>query len=359
MAYSTIDKPSNNFRTKLYTGTGSATSITFDESTNMQPDFIWVKSRNDTWNHNLVDSVRGALKVLRTNTTEAEENRTNNISSFNSNGFSIAGGDGLVNYSTTTTTYVSWNWKANGTGVSNTAGTISSTVSANTTSGFSIVSYTGNGSTSATVGHGLGVTPAMIIIKNRSAVSQWMVKHKSLATDYNLQLNVTDAQVYLPSGTGQGGVGNLSSSSTFGFTSGTTGVNNVNNSGSSFIAYCFAEVKGFSKFGSYTGNGSADGTFVYTGFKPAFLIVKESSASGNNWQIGDNKRNGYNVIAPRLEASTSSSEYTNLSWVDFVSNGFKIRSSDGAFNTSSNTYIYMAFADSPFCSSKGIPTTAR
>lgn len=363
MAYSTIDRPSNNFRTKLYTGTGSATSITFDESTNMQPDFIWVKSRNDTWNHNLVDSVRGALKVLRTNTTEAEENRTNNISSFNSNGFSIAGGDGLVNYSTTTTTYVAWNWKANGAGVSNTAGTISSTVSANTTSGFSIVSYTGNGSTSATVGHGLGVTPAMIIIKNRSAVSQWMVKHKSLATDYNLQLNVSDAQLYLPTGTGQGGVGNLSSSSTFGFTSGTTGVNNVNNSGSSFIAYCFAEVKGFSKAFSYTGNGSIDGTFVYCGFRPAWVMIKRTDSTAN-WAIFDNKRNSYNLVNAYLRADLSNAEGVDAggsgSWfLDFLSNGFKLKENSSGINASGGTYIGIAFAENPFVSSKGIPTCAR
>jgi hypothetical protein len=353
MPFSVIDKGSKYFTAVTYTANASTQNIT---GLLFQPDFVWTKSRANAYNHNNYDVIRGATVNLGTNQTRAEGTDVNSLSSFNTDGFTLKYNEDS-NY-TNGSTAVAWCWKANGTGVSNTAGTISSTVSANTTAGFSIVSYTGNGSTSATVGHGLGVIPAMIIIKNRSAVSQWLVKHKSLATDYNLQLNVTDAQVYLPSGTGQGGVGNLSSSSTFGFTSGTTGVNNVNNSGSSFIAYCFAEVKGYSKFGSYTGNGSTDGTYVHLGFTPAFIMYKNSGFAGTSWAILDNKRNTYNVANLRLFADSSSAEDgTNM--LDILSNGFKARSTNDGVNRSGNTIIYMAFAENPFVSSKGIPACAR
>lgn len=347
-----IDKPSKYFDTKLYTGNGSTQTIT---GLNFKPDFVWTKNRTNANSHQLYDAVRGVQKALFSNGTDIEETNAIYLTAFNSDGFSVGSSAGLNGSGTNV---ASWNWLGANTTVSNTSGTISSTVSANTTSGFSIVSYTGNGSSSATVGHGLGVIPAMIIIKNRSAVSQWLVKHKSLATDYNLQLNVTDAQVYLPSGTGQGGVGNLSSSSTFGFTSGTTGVNNVNNSGSNFIAYCFAEVKGFSKFGSYTGNGSADGTFVYTGFKPAFVMVKRTDATSLYWFMFDNKRVGYNPSNADLYANTTDAE-SGADRIDLLSNGFKCRNTSPNFNPSGGTMIYMAFAENPFVSSKGIPTTAR
>jgi len=353
MAYATIDKSSSYFNTITYTGTGASLANT---GVGFQPDWVWIKGRSGATDHGLYDAVRGVQKDLVSNATSAETTQTTGLTAFGSDGFTVGA---LAKLNTSAATYVAWNWLGANTTVSNTSGTITSTVSANTTSGFSIVSYTGNGSSSATVGHGLGVTPAMIIIKNRSAVSQWMVKHKSLATDYNLQLNVTDAQVYLPSGTGQGGVGNLSSSSTFGFTSGTTGVNNVNNSGSSFIAYCFAEIKGYSKFGSYTGNGSADGTFVYTGFKPAYIMVKNTGNGGvNSWNIFDNARSTYNVLNARLYANSSASEGTG-NMCDFLSNGIKFRNTDTDYNGSANTYIYMAFAGNPFVLTDGTPVTAR
>jgi hypothetical protein len=358
MAFATINKGSSYFNTVLYTGNGSTQSITGVE---FKPDFVWIKSRSNTFTHLWYDIIRGAGKYLQSPSTGAEGGDSGDLlGSFNTDGFQVNNTlTGGTNPSTngTSSTFVAWNWLGANTTVSNTSGTISSTVSANTTAGFSIVSYTGNGSTSATVGHGLGVIPAMIIIKNRSDVSQWLVKHKSLATDYNLQLNVTDAQVYLPSGTGQGGVGNLSSSSTFGFTSGTTGVNNVNNSGSNFIAYCFAEVKGYSKFGSYTGNGSTDGTFVYTGFKPAFVLWKRTDFA-NGWFIFDNKRNTFNPEDKYLLPYASDAEAT-LTALDFCSNGFKFRSSTAAFNASGGTFIYMAFAENPFVLTDGTPVTAR
>jgi hypothetical protein len=344
MAYTTIDKPDDYFNTVLYTGNGGTQSIT---GVGFAPDWVWTKNRSTADSHELYDTVRGATKRLISHSTAAENTETY-FSSFDSDGFTLTGNG---NSNGNGNNIVAWNWLANGAGVSNTAGSITSTVSANTTSGFSIVSWTASGSGTPTIGHGLGAVPSMIIMKPKSlGSSNWSVYHAALGNATTIRLNNSSADF-------SSYFWNSTTPSSTVFTIGTD--YDTNQSGATMIAYCFAEKQGYSKFGSYTGNGSADGTFVYTGFKPAFLIVKESSSAGNNWQIGDNKRNGYNVIAPRLEASTSDSEYTNLSWVDFVSNGFKIRSSDGAFNTSGNTYIYMAFAENPFVTSTSIPTTAR
>jgi hypothetical protein len=272
------------------------------------------------------------------------------IISFDSDGFTTAGvGSGAINYiNQNTHTYASWNWKANGAGVSNTQGSIASTVSANTTSGFSIVSYTGTGS-NASVGHGLGVKPSMFIVKRRSAIEDFAVYHQSMTASYYLNLNTTAAQDTNNRWNGEP----------------TTSVLNfqthaaVNGSSDTYIAYCFADVKGFSKFGSYTGNGSADGPFVYTGFKPAWIMIKKSSASGSGWMIFDTKRNPTNDGATlRLPANTTDSESTDHI-LDILSNGFKIRDSDATLNTNAATFIYMAFAENPFVTSTSIPTTAR
>jgi hypothetical protein len=242
-------------------------------------------------------------------------------------------------------------------------GTISSTVSANTTSGFSIVTYTGTGSASDTVGHGLGVTPSVVITKRRSSGSgafNWMFKHSSLSSNHNLLLEGTNAQTNVTTSFGSGGIADLSSSTTFGFLNGTSGnTENANTSGASYVAYCFAGVKGYSKFGSYTGNGSTDGTFVYTGFKPAFVIIKQSSSAGEGWEIADNKRATNNVITTFLRNSTGDESTNTDRQFDFLSNGIKMRGTHGSTNASGSTYIYMCFAENPFVSSKGIPTTAR
>jgi hypothetical protein len=357
MAYTNIDFPAEYFNTAIWTadGTGSR-AITTGHST----DMVWIKFRDFSYDHRIYDDVRGVTKKIITNKTDAESTTTDMVS-FDTNGFTVSNdlntsGEGKL---------VGWSWKANGAGVSNTAGSITSTVSANTTSGFSIVSYTGNGSSSATVGHGLGVTPALVIIKPRDALSangHWYSKHKSLASNNNIFLNLTNATTDV-SGQSAGGIGNLSSSSTFGFVNGTSDISSVNFSSGTYIAYCFAEVKGFSKFGSYTGNGaSGNGTFTYLGFKPAFVMIKETSGI-DGWGMFDNKRVPYNYVNTHVQAQSSSADITNTAdAVDFLSNGFKVAtgtSSANFINESGASYIYMAFAENPFVSSKGIPTTAR
>ena len=347
MPYATIDSPNKHFDTTTYTANGGSQTIT--NSGSMQPDFFWGKVRSTTSNHILINSIVGVSKYLYSNTTASEVTDANYFTSFNSNGFSV----GSNNYSNGTT-MVAWQWKGGGTGVSNTSGTISSTVSANTTSGFSIVSYTGNGTSGATVGHGIGSTVGMILVKGRSFVDNWAVYHKSIGGTGLLELN------------GTGGTNTVSTrwnNTNAGATVFTLGNNSqVNGSGSTYIAYCFAEVKGFSKFGSYTGNGNADGTFVYTGFKPAFLIVKRYNDAGYDWLMYDNKRQvEFNVVDDFLKPNLSDAETTgnaNQS-LDFLSNGVKFRGSGASSNGSGASYIYMAFAENPFVSSKGIPTTAR
>jgi hypothetical protein len=273
-------------------------------------------------------------------------------------GFTLANvSGGFVNNSGTT--YVAWNWLANGAGVSNTAGDITSTVSASTTSGFSIVSYTGSGIDSDTVGHGLGSAPKMIILKRRDALDNWYVMHTSLSTNNSLNLDTTNAQRSTSILT-YGVLSTSPTSSTFSFVAGGGAVptGNVNNSGSTYIAYCFADVKGFSKAFSYTGNGSADGVFTYCGFKPAFLLVKSTGA--DNWCMLDNKRDTFNVMDKRLFPNLSNAESTGVpAVVDFVSNGFKLRTSDSSFNLNGQSFIGIAFAENPFVTSTSIPTTAR
>jgi hypothetical protein len=338
-----IDKPSDYFNTKLYTGTGSATSIT---GVGFQPDLVYTTSRSNGYNNGMFDSVRGVQKELTTNTTNAEATLTTAISSFDSDGFSFSGSA----YNTSAYTFVGWNWKAGGTAVSNTDGSITSSVSANTDAGFSIVSYTGTGSAS-TIGHGLGSAPKMVICKTRSTAGVWLSWHTGIPITGQIQLQSTDA-VYNP-GTGLYWNSTLPTSSVFSV--GTSG--SVNGSGTTYIAYCFAEKQGYSKFGSYIGNASTNGTFVYTGFKPAFAMVKRTDSTGS-WFMYDAKRNTYNVLNNYLLADTSGAEGT-AEVFDFTSQGFKLRYAGGQVNTSGASMIYMAFAENPFVTSTGVPTTAR
>ena len=348
MAYTTIDKPDDYFNTVLYTGNGvGGTNIT---GVGFQPDLVWIKRRSDTEFHVWNDAVRGVPKNIYSNSTNAEDSGSL-MSAIISDGFTVQT-DGSVNGSGST--YVAWNWLANNTsGSSNTAGSITSTVAANTTSGFSIVSYTGTGA-NATVGHGLGVAPKMIIIKNRDSAENWIVGGSNITTGWTgyLALNLTD-NITTASNIYQ----NTVPTSSF-FYIGDSG--KVNGSTHGMVAYCFAEVKGFSKFGSYIGNGSADGPFVYTGFKPAFVMWKRTDSAGYDWDIYDSARDTYNLAFKELLANAISAESasTVLSF-DMLSNGFKLRTSNPNGNASGGTYIYMAFAENPFVTSTSIPTTAR
>ena len=348
MAYTTINKSTDYFNTKLYTGNGSSQSIT---GVGFTQDFTWIKIRSEVNHNRLMDTVRGATKELYSDLTSAEVTGANGLTSFDSDGFSL-GTDNAFNKSSAT--YASWNWKANGTGSANTDGTINSTVSANTTAGFSIVSFTGNSTSGATVGHGLGAVPKMIILKLLSGSDNWTIYHSSLGNTKRLELNNANA----PSTSATAGWNNTSPTTSV-FSLGNNG--QVNGSGQTYIAYCFAEKTGYSKFGSYTGNGSTDGTFVYTGFKPAFFMYKNLSA-GQNWIIQDNKRaNSFNEINADFRANLSDAEATSTSYndVDFLSNGIKLREDNNDQNASGGSYIYMAFAEAPLVGTNNVPCTAR
>jgi hypothetical protein len=343
MAYSTINKPSVQFNTVLYTGTGSSNSLT---GVGFQPDWVWIKQRSTTGGHRVYDVIRGATDTLYTNQDYASAVEAQTLTSFNSDGFTV-GTDGGVNGSGVT--FAAWNWLANGTGVSNTAGSITSTVSANTTAGFSIVSYTGNATNGATVGHGLSSAPQMVITKGRANADNWQVL-TNVYSNYSegdfMSLNSTDAKA------NSANVSFLPTSTTWQMKAAQAG----NTSGTK-IAYCFHSVKGFSKFGSYTGNGNADGTFVYTGFKPAFVLTKNTSGT-NNWTMCDNKRNTFNPVNTIFNPNVNSAE-TNNNPQDFVSNGFKCRGTESNTNASGVPYIYMAFAEQPLVGTNNVPATAR
>lgn len=324
------------FDVSLWTGNGTSQSIT--NSGSFQPDFVWLKYRNSGTNsHNLYDVIRGATKYLFSNSTAAEGTNAQALTAFNSNGFSV-GNDNDVNQSSGT--YVGWQWKANGTGVTNTAGTITSTVSANTTAGFSIVTYTGNGTAGATVGHGLGVAPKMMIAKNRTtAGTNWVTYHSSMPSSPAnvMYLNLTLGSVV------DAAFNSANPTSTV-FSIGNRA--DTNTSGASQLVYCFSEVAGYSAFGSYTGNGSSDGPFVFTGFRPRWVMMKCSSATAD-WVILDTARDTYNVETNALFPSASDADSSGY-LLDGLSNGFKIRNSFSSQNSSGATYIYAAFAEYPF-----------
>jgi hypothetical protein len=320
-----------------YTGTGATQVVTNTvNGTAMQPDWVWVKSRSAATDHKLTDVVRGVTKALISDTTGAETTDTNGLTAFGSTGFTL-GTDTVYNNSGAT--YVGWQWKANGAGVSNTNGTLTSTVSANTTAGFAVVTYTGTGA-NATVGHGLGVAPSMIIFKSRTQASvDWPTYHISTGNDGGCNLNETAAKT--------------TASTRFNNTTPTSTVFSVgsavqtNGSTQSMLAYVFAAVAGYSAFGSYTGNGSTDGPFVYTGFRPRFIMTHRTDGSGSNWIIFDTSRSPYNAAALALLPNSSAAEAAEDP-VDLLSNGFKIRATGNAFNTSGGTYIYACFAENPF-----------
>lgn len=329
-----VTKPSTVMDVALYTGTGSA--LTPTSSLGFNPDLVWIKGRSGATDHALYDSVRGVEKRLESNTTDAEVTSDGGVTAFNTAGFSVGT---LAQVNTSSATYAAWTWDAGSSTVTNTQGSISSQVRANASAGFSVVTYTGTNA-NATVGHGLGVAPDMVIVKRRNSAANWQVRHTSIAAASSIQLNLTNAAASATT------VWNSTAPSSTVFSVGTDAT--VNASGGTFVAYCFAPVAGYSAFGSYTGNGSADGPFVYTGFKTRWILFKESSASGNSWYIYDSVRGAYNVVTQRLVPDASLAELTNFNTLDMLSNGWKVRDSNSAWNASGATYIYAAFAEHPF-----------
>ena len=321
----------------LYTGNG--TSQVINNSVNgvsFQPDFVWGKARNNAQNHTLWNSVVGATKYLNSNAATAESTNTETLQSFNSNGYTL--GNAFTNEPAYT--YVGWQWKAGGTAVTNTAGSITSSVSANTTAGVSVVTYTGT-QTASTVGHGLGVAPKMVIVKARSnGTFNWTTWHGTFTGNGYIYIDGTDA-VGSSSGPWNG---TLPTSSVF-----SLGADlGTNRSGDTYVAYVFTAVAGYSAFGSYTGNGSADGPFVYTGFRPRYVMIKGSSFV-SNWFVIDTSRSSYNVSLDALRPNLSGSETSTGTYsIDILSNGFKLRTSAADSNTSGATFIYACFAENPF-----------
>jgi len=360
MAYTTIDDGSEYFHTQLYTGNGSSGhSITNNANAgDYKPDWLWIKPRSASDNHVVFDSSRTSNKRLKVNSSDAEDSDGTAQVTFESNGFDLDTTD--PNFNGSGTTYVAWQWKANGgTTSSNSSGSITSTVQANTTAGFSIVTYTGNGTAGATIGHGLGAVPHVIIVKNRSKGTDgdWNVfHHKNTSepeTDF-LVLNNTDAT------SDASNRWNDTTPTSSVFTVGST--LRVNEDGDNYIAYLFCEKQGYSKFASYKGNGSENGSYIYTGFKPAWILYKGSTLA-ENYIMNDTKRDPHNLTFHRLDAERNIAETTNTGStnpiIDILSNGFKIRGSGNVNNGSGETYIYMAFAEHPFVSSEGVPVTAR
>ena len=358
-AYTTIDDPEAYFQVQLYTGNGSANhAITLGGDTDMQPDFVWIKNRDATDNHCLFDAVRGATKLLTSNLGDVvgsnEVTDTDTLDSFTSDGFQV---DADVKVNTSSEDYVAWCWKANGTGSANTSGSINTTAtSANTTSGFSIIDYVGNQTDGSTIGHGLGAVPHFFMVHVRNAdESDWFVyHHKNTAapeTDY-LQLAGTNATSDYDLAWND--TAPTATLITLGRES------HVSYNTKNMICYAWTEIQGFSRFGKYEGNNNANGTFVYTGFSPAYVLVKNIDVSGPKWTIQDTKRSpsgGGNPAEARLHPNDTTVEEAD-SDIDLLSNGFKIRST-GSFTNDVETYVYMAFAEAPFVNSNGVPCNAR
>ena len=354
MAYTSIDDPTAYFQTVLYTGNGQARALTFDGNSDLQPNWVWIKDRDNVRDHQLFDSVRGVGKILLSNSTAAEGDDNNRLSAFNSNGFSV-GTNTTVNDNSQK--YVAWNWKA-GTSFTNDAsstsvGSIDSAGTVNTDSGFSIISYTGTGS-NGTIAHGLGAKPNIIINKTRDTTAQmWSFYHSSSGATKHLGLDRSNVE-----DTGSAYYQDTEPTSTV-FSVGSESATNHN--GAAMIAYCFAEKPGYSKVGSYIGNGNANGSFLYTGFKPAWVLVKSSTYAGA-WLIWDNKRStsgGFNTNHYILVPSNDEAEQQGTNYaIDILSNGFKLRNTNGNVQNSGETMVYIAFAHQPVVTSEGVPATA-
>jgi len=349
LATPTIKDGSEYFQTALYTGRTTAFDVTFDGNSDLAPDWLWFKARSASSNHFLFDKIRGALKTISSDDATPEESSTGSMTAFGTDGFSLGDGGSANDINGVAgTTYAAWGWAANGSGSSNSDGSVTSTVSANTTAGFSITKYTGTGS-NATVGHGLGAVPKTILIKDTTNTESWIVYHEGLGNDGNVYLNLASAKV-----TQAIFQDTTPTSSVFSLGTG----DGANKASGVHIAYCFAEIPGYSSIGSFIGNGSTDGPFMFTGFKPAFIIFK-NSGNANNWDMMDTQRSPINPVDQDLQPSTSSAESTPGNQIDYLSNGFKLRTTTANLNNNGNTIIYIAFAENPFGGDGVAPATAR
>ena len=346
MAYTTIDNPELHFQCKTYTGNGSTQSITLDGSEDMQPDFVWMANRGRSEDKPIYDSVRGATKAILSNSNAASETKSAGLTSFNSDGFSL-GSDSMANANNDT--MVAWCFKGGGSASSNSNGSITSSVSANTTAGFSISTLDVGDTGNITFGHGLGAAPTFFWIKATSGTGGWVVYSLIVGNNKYLYLNSTDAAA--------------TSTSVWQNTAPTNTVISTNSSDMQddrvVVCHAFTPIKGFSKFGSYTGNNNSDGPFVFLGFKPAFLMIKRSSDGTNSWEIRDNKRDTFNSADDRAFADASAADDADNEGVDFLSNGFKIKNNGAGGNADGVTYIYVAFAEAPFVNSNRVPCNAR
>lgn len=347
MAYSTIIKPSLHFNSKTYVGNGGTQSIT---GIGFQPDFIWLKNRDHTDWHWWNDSVRGVTKTIHSNVNNAESTQATGITAFDSDGFTV-GADGSTNRNSED--FIAWNWKG-GTTSGLSGGNITPSVySYNATAGFGIYKYTGNGSSDQTIPHGLGKKPAMVIYKRLDSGTNWVVQSHYFGNRVQLVLNGADG---LATDSRLGASDNWDATN---FNVGTYG--DINNNGSPHVAYVFTNIKGYQKIGLYKGNGNGSGTFVYTGFRPRFLLVKRSNTSGQDWPMFDNALDSNNPRDNRLHANTNAVEYTTRYGFDFYANGFKARTTDNHFNGASDEYLYWAIAENPLVAnvgSDGVPVIA-
>jgi|14BtaG_2_1085337.scaffolds.fasta_scaffold50227_1 hypothetical protein len=354
MAYTNIDDPSAYFQTAIYSGSNSDLAVTNDGNSDLKPDLLWIKQRSSTENHMVVDSTRGVTKYLSTDNNGGEATVTSRVASLDTDGFTLNGASNPVNASGAT--YVGWQWKCNGgTTSSNTDGDLTSTVQFNSTAGFAMVTYTGKDPIEPLdVGHGMGEVPDMFIIKNRSDSRLWVMYHKELTSPAENRYLILDDHQY----------GELANSTIFRNEAPTTTIIKtgenaaVNKANDNFVVYAWKERQGFSKFGKYVGNGSTEGTFVYTGFKPAWIMCRRIDGGGNSWDMHDSARDPFNPSGRTFYANTTGAELTGNN-VDLLSNGFKQRDTSANRNGSGNTYIYIAFAENPFTTSTGVPCTAR
>ena len=362
MAYTTIDDPSAYFQALVYAGTGNSasqpTTHTNDGNSDLQPDLFWVKDRGAGYGHALVDSTRGRSKYLFPDGVNAEVTTGStayDVVSFDSNGFKVGAPSEANSTNGGTTSKVAWQWKANAgttTAFTESGNNPGGTRQTNTAAGFSIISYTGTGAP-GNIAHGLPSAPEWIIFKNRGTTNVWATWHQAIGDDVKLVLNDEAAQ------DADGSFMNSTLPDATNIRAGDSNNPNTNADAGTYMCYAWSPIQGYSKFGSYTGNGNADGTFVYTGFKPAWIMVKNITDSGVSWMIQDHKRDIDNPVHHRLKANDPAAEASNINQMDFLSNGFKCRVNDSSWNLSGKTYIYMAFAEHPFTTSTGIPTTAR